>query len=215
MNNEIVKIESKKNYSEIVNSVMWIVIILTIVSALMIRMAILKDDELDEKRDKLDYGTEEYEKTWEKHDFYMFVYNLSWGTTIGFGCITVMIIKFYYETKKMHIVVTDKRVYGVTKFGKQVDLPLDSISAIVKTWFKGISVSTSSGRIKFLLISNNEEIFKTISDLLIERQDKKDSVVNQSAANNIEELKQYKELLDSGVITEEEFNAKKKQILNI
>lgn len=35
------------------------------------------------------------------------------------------------------------------------------------------------------------------------------------AANTIEELQKYKELLDSGVITEEEFTAKKRQILGI
>ncbi|RMC24569.1 SHOCT domain-containing protein [Lactobacillus sp. ESL0245] len=33
--------------------------------------------------------------------------------------------------------------------------------------------------------------------------------------NEIEELKQLKELLDTGILTEEEFAAKKKQILNL
>lgn len=33
--------------------------------------------------------------------------------------------------------------------------------------------------------------------------------------DNIESLKKYKELLDSGIITQEEFDAKKKQILNL
>ena len=35
------------------------------------------------------------------------------------------------------------------------------------------------------------------------------------SGNVIGELKQYKELLDSGVITEEEFAAKKKQLMGI
>ena len=35
------------------------------------------------------------------------------------------------------------------------------------------------------------------------------------SGNVIAELKQYKELLDSGVITEEEFAAKKKQLMGI
>ena len=34
-------------------------------------------------------------------------------------------------------------------------------------------------------------------------------------ADNIDAIKKYKELLDSGVITEEEFAAKKKQILGL
>lgn len=40
------------------------------------------------------------------------------------------------------------------------------------------------------------------------------NVINNSAAV-VEELKKYKELLDQGVITEDEFNQKKSQLLNI
>lgn len=48
----------------------------------------------------------------------------------------------------------------------------------------------------------------------------KDAAPMQKASSmpqksNIDELKEYKELFDSGVITEEEFNAKKKQLLNL
>ena len=35
----------------------------------------------------------------------------------------------------------------------------------------------------------------------------------QNALDNIELLKKYKDLLDSGVITQEEFDAKKKELL--
>ena len=108
------------------------------------------------------------------------------------------------------LVVTDKRVYGKTMFGKRVDLPLDSISAVGFSAFHGISVGTSSGRISFVLIKNNREIHKCINDLLIERQAK-----GTADTGAISELKQYKELLDSGVITQEEFDAKKKQLLGL
>lgn len=33
--------------------------------------------------------------------------------------------------------------------------------------------------------------------------------------NNIDELKKFKELLDSGIITQNEFNEKKKQLLRL
>jgi len=36
-----------------------------------------------------------------------------------------------------------------------------------------------------------------------------------NAVSDVEELKKYKELLDSGIITQEEFDAKKKQLLGI
>ena len=38
---------------------------------------------------------------------------------------------------------------------------------------------------------------------------------NSSEDNNIEQLKKYKHLLDEGIITEEEFETKKKQLLNL
>ena len=42
------------------------------------------------------------------------------------------------------------------------------------------------------------------------------NVVNVAAPqSNADELKKYKELLDAGVITQEEFDAKKKQLLGL
>ena len=123
--------------------------------------------------------------------------------------------------KSMEIVVTDKRVYGKTYFGRMVDLPLDSVSAVGSAWFKGIAVATSSGRISFLLINNAREIHEEIRKLLIERQEKKEQAQVATPAvapvvkSGAEELKEYKELLDSGIITQEEFDAKKKQILGL
>ena len=38
---------------------------------------------------------------------------------------------------------------------------------------------------------------------------------NSGAVSSADELKKYKELLDSGVITQEEFDAKKKQLLGL
>lgn len=41
-------------------------------------------------------------------------------------------------------------------------------------------------------------------------------VTHTSSINSVaDEIKKYKELLDSGIITEEEFQAKKKQLLNL
>lgn len=116
------------------------------------------------------------------------------------------------------ITVTDKRVYGKTAFGKRVDLPVDSVSAVGSGWPKGISVATSSGKISFLMIKNRDEIHKCVSDLLIERQGKaitNTTSTQQVSQSNADELKKYKELLDNGIITQEEFDAKKKQLLGL
>jgi len=138
---------------------------------------------------------------------------------IGGFIIFIGILLMFGGKQESEICVTDKRVYGRTLFGKRVDLPLDSISAVALTFFLffGVSVSTSSGRITFVLIPERNKVHKAISDLIIERQIKsKETVIKQETSqSNADELKKYKDLLDSGIITQEEFEAKKKQLLNL
>lgn len=121
---------------------------------------------------------------------------------------------------KCELTVTDKRVFGRARFGKRVDLPLDSISAVGTSILKGISVASSSGAISFKGIKNNSDIHREISNLLLERQGKEKlvsttTIKQEIPQSNADELKKYKDLLDSGVITQEEFDAKKKQLLGL
>ena len=113
---------------------------------------------------------------------------------------------------KVELAITNKRVYGRASFGRRVDLPLDSITAIGMSFMKGIAITTASGSVKFGCIKNRDEIYEVVSKLLMERQTSK-TVSNESSP--VEDLKKYKELLDSGVISQEEFDAKKKQLLNL
>lgn len=136
-------------------------------------------------------------------------------------CLFAICLGLYISLTKILIVVTDKRVYGKAMFGKQVDLPLDSISAIGIGMFSSIAVATSSGKIIFWGIHNRDEIHKAISGLLIERQQEQNKVtpvtnIKQEVAQSCaDELKKFKELLDDGVISQEEFDAKKKQLLGL
>ena len=133
---------------------------------------------------------------------------------IGALCSSIV----FWWLSKTEMIVSDKRVYGKTVFGKRVDLPLDSISAIGSKWPKGVAVATSSGRIAFLMVKNRDDIHKCVSGLLIDRQYKSTAttaIKQDIPQSNADELKKYKELLDSGIITQEEFDAKKKQLLGL
>lgn len=141
-------------------------------------------------------------------------------TILGFGivvCVCLfLMLKFYTIT------VTDKRIYGRLAFGKRVDLPIDFVTSVAKIQgLKGITILASSKKRKFLLIKNVNEIYNEINNLLIERQKKQYSVVvanptnTQTINNSPDDLIKLKELLDKGIITQEEFNAKKKQILGL
>lgn len=114
--------------------------------------------------------------------------------------------------------VTSKRVYGTAIFDRRVDLPLDSISSIGKVWFSGVSVSTASGSIKFYGMKNFNELYDEISKLLLDRQDKNNKQeikVVQEKENVTEEIRKFKALLDDGIITNKEFEEKKKELLNL
>ena len=136
--------------------------------------------------------------------------------TIAIGCIIVTAI-IYGVFSNCKITVTDKRIFGKGCFGKTIDLPLDSVSAVATTFItQGVSVSTSSGRITFFFLSNREDIANETRNLLIKRQEKSCATTTiHQETSNADELKKFKDLLDSGVITQEEFDAKKKQLLGL
>ena len=138
---------------------------------------------------------------------------------IPFAICAVIGSLIYLWLHSYELAVSDKRVYGKVAFGKRVDLPVDSISATSTiSLFKGVSVSTSSGKISFLVIKNSKEIYDVINNLLVDRQKDKTQNTGTTIVQNSDEadkLKKYKELLDSGVITQEEFDAKKKQLLGL
>lgn len=167
--------------------------------------------------------------SWPVDITYTFWENMFWMDGDGSGIIEPIIIDlgivliiygaiYSRSLNKVSITVSNLRVYGSAMWGKRVDLPIDSISAVATSSFKGIAVATSSGKIVFKAIENNAEIHQTISRLLMERQGKPktDTVVKQEMpVSNADELKKYKDLLDSGIITQEEFDAKKKQLLGL
>lgn len=138
----------------------------------------------------------------------------AWAIIIGICLIAVGVISLAFMAgSKLHI--TDKRVYGNVGIFKRVDIPVDSISSVAKIgWLMGIGVSSSSGTIRFMYLANAKKIHNILSDIIIERQKitAKTPTIDNSEAD---ELKKYKELLDSGVITQEEFDAKKKQLLGL
>ena len=133
--------------------------------------------------------------------------------------IAALFIVLHFREK---IVVTDKRVYGITFWGKRVDLPIDSISSIgTSSLFKSVSVATSSGIIRFGSLKNRSEIQAELSKLIVGRQNAPTNTIEKSTASSnvqiseADEIKKFKDLMDAGVITQEEFDLKKRQILKI
>ena len=126
----------------------------------------------------------------------------------------VVAVFFWFEMSFCQLTVTDKRVYGKAAFGKSIDLPFDEISSVGTCFPKGIFAATSSGAVKFWLLTNQKEVYQSLSDSLKERQGQ--IVISANThTGGADELKKFKELLDDGVITQDEFVAKKKQLLGL
>lgn len=139
------------------------------------------------------------------------------GATLIFmalAVVTILIgIILFFKWRKISLTVTDKRVYGSNSSGKRVDLPLDAVSAISLVKKSAVAVTTASGAIKFGFLKNAEEVHATVSDLLIQRQSQPRGAAPAVSADAADQLKKFKALLDDGVITQAEFEEKKKALL--
>ncbi len=211
---EKILLESKNDYKKKVLKIMIAALLLAIAAYLLFLLSnYVPSNAWNRYRDEI--------ITYDEYDKISRIWARPWALSLytGIACVSVfaisLVIFIYVKSTKM--VITNKRVYGIAGLGKRVDLPIDSISAVATCWLRGLAVATSSGRIVFLGLSNRDKLHKTINKLLIERQEKKASPVMAPvmSRSNAEELKQYKELLEMGVITQEEFNAKKKQLLGL
>ena len=121
---------------------------------------------------------------------------------------------------RCNITVTDKNIHGRTFWGKKVVLPMHMVSAYsTSNIFSVLSITTSSGFIKFPCIGNYKEIANVLHELLNERQFKTETQnclpTNESPSNSLDDLMKLKNLLDNGIITQEELDTKKKELLGL
>ncbi|MBQ4057332.1 MAG: SHOCT domain-containing protein [Lachnospiraceae bacterium] len=131
----------------------------------------------------------------------------------------ISILAFVYSFKSS-IVVTDKRVYGVSTFGRRVDIPIQAISSAENGMIGCINIVAFSKKISFVALENNNEVCKVIWDLISEKDKQSnnkivDVIQEDKNGLDIDDLRKYKSLLDDGIISQEEFEVKKQQILRL
>lgn len=112
------------------------------------------------------------------------------------------------------LIITESRVTGKVK-KHRIDLPVNQITSIGTLAFNGISVHTASGELGFLYLINQTEVFDCLSELIIKQHEQVNANTTQRSEGLAERLGKLKDLLDQGIITQEEFDAKKKQILGL
>ena len=129
----------------------------------------------------------------------------------------IIISIIFWVHSKCELIVTEDFVKGKTLLGKEVMLPMNQISACsTRKFLSTVAVATSSGYTKFSIIGNYLEIGTVLAKAIVKNKTSSiESTSSKKPINNTEQLKELKELLDSGIITQEEFNAKKKQLLGL
>ena len=116
--------------------------------------------------------------------------------------------------KKTSLTVTNKKVYGKCPNAPQVNIPIKNISAVATfDRNKTLTVTAANGVLSFPGIKNYQEIKEVLLKLIEERDNAEES--KQNNASSVDELKKLKDLLDTGIISQEEFEAKKKQLLGL
>ena len=162
------------------------------------------------------------------------------GVWIGFVFIIGPIISYYcYKISKDNLlIITNKRVsFTGGKFGKRKapierNIPVDSITSVSKGFSKEVTITSSSGIITYYA-ENPTEVYDTINNLINKRLTNTENdgrptqsilaaETKQTSTNddtkmlhNMEMLRNYKKLLDDGILTQDEFDAKKKQLLEL
>ena len=133
--------------------------------------------------------------------------------------------------RRCSLTIFEDRVEGTYgRFStKSLSLPIEQLSAVsISNGFfdkirsgETVTLNTASGAIKFHFVHNAAEICAKALEVINKYKENLRSISDSAApaaapvVGTADELLKYKQLLDSGVITQEEFDAKKKQILGL
>ena len=138
-----------------------------------------------------------------------------WGAlALLFGALNLC----YYIDFKNEVIVDGDRI--VCKKGKKTakEFLIKDVKSVGLVSMKGLMIRGNGFKYKINLLRNAEELKTVIMDSLaklpaesVATTEIKQEVLPSAA----DELKKYKGLLDSGIITQEEFDAKKKQLLGL
>lgn len=174
------------------------------------------------------FSANAYQNYWigYKVEFWAYFWGEFFSSNLMYGCILIAsVIAFVVSiimktnTEKCEITVTNEAISGKLPHGKEVYIPLNQITAVNRSSFNGVSITSIGNVSNFHCIENREEVMKAISYLLANPQQNAQPTQNGSApvanGSEAEQLKRLKDLLDAGVLTQEEFDAKKKQVLGL
>lgn len=149
---------------------------------------------------------------------------------IGLFVVFLVLTALYFVKANNKVTLNSTMFRGVNGFGKVTLIPIEQISsATISSIDSSITINQMGKKRKFYWLINNALLCEAINNIKLGKY--QSAVAEQSFSNagstdnneikakniteSAEEIQKFKSLLDDGVITEEEFNSMKKQILNL
>ena len=161
--------------------------------------------------------------------FFLFGWTMGWvyseldagiGFLTGFlsalfmgGLIHIII---YFTARNNQITLTNYKITGIYNRHLSLNIPIDSISSVSKGWQGSLCITCAGNRYNISFVSNIDIFCSKLNELLNKRTQqtmKRDPVVSQTS--KYDEIEKLKQLLDNGIISQEEFDVKKKQLLGL
>lgn len=122
----------------------------------------------------------------------------------------VLLIRANKESKEQIEATNDSVI--ITKSNKKTStILIKDIQSVESISRNGIFLKGAAFKEKIHLIENNEEI----KNYILEKMSDIASSITPSNVSNADELKKFKQLLDEGLISQEEYDLKKKELLNL
>lgn|GEM_PF-1481316 len=145
----------------------------------------------------------------------------------------LIILLLSNKSKNSKLELTDKEISGIHKkifSTEKINLPIDKVdSAMVKknlynalTGGKTVVICANSGNYKFPWVRNAEEFVEATQNKIVEHKktvEKEKETLISSVTNNgkdpntADKIKELKSLLDDGIISQEDFDQKKSELL--
>lgn len=154
-------------------------------------------------------------------NFIKFLFSKYMNSGIYIEALSVIIVAiilagfFYIFYYNQELLIEDDGINGKAILGKSFSVDFEQIVSVKKSWMGGlVLLTTGQQKIRFRLIKNLTNIIEVINKTA-ETNGKNTIVANENHDSVADELKKYKELLDENVISQEEYDAKKKQLLQL
>ena len=122
----------------------------------------------------------------------------------------------YLTARNNEITLTNYKITGTYRRSLSLNIPIDSVSSVSKGAMGSLCITCAGNKYNISYVSNRDVFCSKLNELLNTRtQQALKGVHTINQQSNYDEIEKLKQLLDDGIITKEEFDAKKKQLLGL